>query len=186
MRGCLVGLLLVVLVAALLVGVAYLQLAQAPARAASVTPVPASSAAAERFDQKLATVENASGPVTVEIDEQEATSKLAESLASNPNAPRLDNPQVTFRDGKIQLRGTTRDTPIPVNILVVGRIEARDGRLVTEVERIDTGRFPLPGALTDQIAGAATNLDELNRNLPVYVSEVRVLDGRIAVTGRPK
>ena len=186
MRGCVVGLFMLALVAALLAGVAYLLLLQAPPREASATPVPVSSAAAQRFDQKLATMSNASAPVTIEIDNQEATSKLVEALAANPDAPRLDNPQVTFRDGKVYLSGTTRDTPLPVNILVVGRVEARDGRLVTEVETIDTGRFPLPGALRDQIARAATDVERLNRQLPIYVTEVRVLDGRLAVTGRPK
>ena len=186
MRGCLVTLVLLVLVAALLAAVAYLQLAQTPTQAANGTPIPVSSAAARRFDQKLATASGASGPVTVEIDEQEATSRLVEALATKPNTPRLDNPQVTFRDGRVQLRGTTRDTPIPINVLVVGRVEARDGRLVTEVERIDTGRFPLPGPLKDQVAEAATNVEQLNRGLPLYVTDVRVLDGRLAVTGRPK
>ena len=186
MRGCVVALVLLLLVGAFLAGLAYIQLAQAPVQAAGVTPVPVSSAAAQRFDQKIATASGASGPVTIEIDEQEATSKLVEALATKPNAPRLDNPQVTFRDGRVHLRGTTRDTPIPINVLVVGRVEARDGRLVSEVERIDTGRFPLPGLLKDQIAEAATNVEQLNRGLPLYVTDVRVLDGRLAVTGRPK
>jgi hypothetical protein len=38
----------------------------------------------------------------------------------------------------------------------------------------------------DQITDAATNLDALNRRLPIYVTEVRVLDGRLALTGHPK
>ncbi len=43
MRGCVVGLLVLLLVAALLTGVAYLMLEQTPALAAGTTPVPVSS-----------------------------------------------------------------------------------------------------------------------------------------------
>jgi hypothetical protein len=41
-------------------------------------------------------------------------------------------------------------------------------------------------SIRDRITGAATDLDDLNRQLPIYVTEVRVLDGRLALTGRPK
>ncbi len=186
MRGCLTTLLVLILLTAVLLGGAAYLLAQSPARAASATPVPVSSAAAERFDQKVAALEGATAPTTVEITDQEATSKFAEALAADPDLPRLDDPQVAFRDGRIHFSGTTRDTPIPVNVVVVGRAEARDGRLVPVVERIDTGRLPLPGPLRDHITGAVGNLDRLNDDLPIYVTDLRVLDGRLALTGRPK
>ena len=186
MRGCVTGLIVVILlVAAALGGAAYL-LNEPRALAEGAPPVVVSGEAAESFDRKVATIRRADGPVTVEIDDREATSKLAEALAANPETPQIDNPQVNFRDGRIYVSGTARDAPLPVKIVVAGRVEARDGRLVATVEQIDSGRIPLPAAVRDRITRAATDLDDLNRALPIYVSEVRVLDGRLALTGRPK
>lgn len=186
MRGCVTGFLLGVLFTVGVLVAAYLSLAQPPARLAEATPVPVSGAAARRFDEKLATIEEATAPTTVEFTDAEATSRLVEALAASPDAPRVEGAQVAFRDGKVYLSGTSRDTPLPVRVLVTGRIEAQDGRLVPTVEQIDTGRFPAPDPLKRQITDAATNLDALNDGLPIYVTDVRVLDGRLAVTGRPK
>lgn len=187
MRGCLTGLVLLILVAALLAGVGYYLLTQSAPRAASTTPIPVSSAAVRSFDDKVATVQQASGPVTVEITDQEATSKLAETLAAHPSAAPIENPQVAFRDGKIYISGASRDTPIPVSVLVIGRAEARDGLLVVTIEQVDSGRVPLPSSAKEQIVNiATTGVNSLNSQLPIYVTEVRVLDGRLVLTGRPK
>jgi hypothetical protein len=185
-RGCLQG--LVLLIALLVFGgaVAFMLLSQPPETARQLTPVPVSSAAAGSFDAKLATVQSAPAPVTVEIDDQEATSKLVEALAAEPSAPQIDDPQVAFREGRVYFSGTSRDAPIPVRVVIVGRVEARDGRLITTVEQIDTGRFPLPGAMRDQIIDIASDTDRLNDELPIVVHEVRVLDGRMVLTGEPK
>lgn len=186
MRGCGIGCLLVMLLGVVLGGFAFMRLGQRPAAVASVPTVAISTAAAGRFDQKVATLVRADAPVTVEITDEEATSKVAAMLAADPSAPRVDDPQVAFRDGKVYVSGKTTDTPVPVSFLAVGHVEARDGRLVAVVEDVDTGRVPLPGAVRDQIAQGAANLDSLNATLPIYVTDVRVLDGRLALTGRPK
>lgn len=186
MRGCLRTLLVLLLIAVVLLGAAYVLLTRPPALAAGVTPVPVSTAAAQSFDRKFESVQRATTPTTVEITDQEATSKLVAALAANPDAPRIDGAQVAFRDGKVYFSGTTRDTPIPVRVVVVSRVEARDGRLVPTVEQIDTGRFPAPAPLRDQIVRATTNFDALSDDLPIYVNDVHVLDGRLALTGRAK
>lgn len=188
MRGCLTVLTVAVLLAVALGGAAYLLLARPPGLASrlQLSPVPVSSAAAGRFDQKVATVQGATAPVTVEITDEEATSKLVEALAAEPSAPRIDHPQVAFRGERVYLSGVTRDTPVPINVVVFGRVEARDGGLAVVVEGVDTGRFPLPGPLKDQITDLASDLDVLNGQLPIYVESVRVRDGHLALTGRPK
>jgi hypothetical protein len=185
-RGCLQGLVLLVAVLVFLGAVAFMLLSRPSELAARLTPVPVSGAAAGSFDGKLATVQSAPAPVTVEFDDQEATSKLAEVLAAEPSAPRIENPQVAFRDGKVYLSGVSRDTFVPMNIVIIGRIEARDGKLVTTVERIDTGRLPIPDSLRDQITGIASDPNLLNEDLPIVVNDVQVLDGRLVLTGQPK
>jgi hypothetical protein len=185
-RGCLQGLVLFASLLVFLGAVAFMLLSRPSELAGRLTPVPISGAAVGSFDSKLATVQSAPAPVTVEIDEQEATSKLVETLTAEPSAPQIDNPQVAFRDGLIYLSGVSQDAPVPVNVVIVGRVEARDGKLVVTVERIDTGRFPLPGALKDQIIDIASDTDRLNEQLPIIVNAVRVLDGRLVLTGQPK
>lgn len=186
MRGCVSTLIVLILVAAAgLFGATYL-LNRAPTLSAAITPVAVSDGAATSFDDKVAAMQRATAPATVEITEEEATSKLVEALATEPGLPKIDDPQVNFRDGRMYLSGTARETPIPVKVVVIGRVEARDGQLVATVEQIDTGRIPLPAAIRDQITDAAGNLDMLNRQLPIYVTDLRVLDGRLALTGRPK
>ena len=186
MRGCMtVGVVLVAIVVFLGVVGAFL-LTRPSTLGAGITPVAVSSAAVGSFDRKYATAQAAAAPVTVEITDEEATSKLVLELAREPGAPRIEGAQVNFRGGKVYLSGTSREGPIPVRIVIVGRVEARDGQVVPVVEQIDTGRVPLPASVRDQIAEATTNLDALNADLPLYVTEVRVLDGRMQITGRPK
>jgi hypothetical protein len=187
MRGCLTVLILLVLVGAGLVA-AYVLLSRQPNVTArlQLTPAPVSGTAAMRFDQKVATLQSAPAPMTVEITEQEATSKLAEALAADPSAPHIDNPQVAFRDGQIYLSGVTRDTPVPIIVVVYGHVQARDGQLYATVDGIDTGQLPLPGPLKEQLVSRATDLSALNSELPIYVEDVQVREGRLALTGRPK
>src|SRR5207237_743507 len=117
MRGCATGLLVLVLVAALLAGVAYVLLGQTPPGAAVAPPIPVTT---------------------------------------------------------------------PVTILVIGQIEARNGQLVAVVEQVDTGRAPLPDAFKEQIVSALSDLETLNKYLAIFVTDARVVDGHLALTGHPK
>ncbi len=100
--------------------------------------------------------------------------------------PKIENPQMAFRDGKVILSGVSRDAPSRITVIVTGRVEARDGKIFTTVEHIDTGRFPLPSAMQAQSTDLATDTNRLNEELPIVVNEVRVLDGRLVLTGQPK
>ena len=188
MRGCLTGLLIVVILLVVLAGGAYYFLTRPSDLARSLATVAVSTAAAQSFDNKIATLQAAptSTSTQIEITEQEATSKLVETLADDPTASKIENPQVAFRGGKVIVSGISHDAPIPITVVIVDTVAARDGKLVTNVERIDTGRFPLPGPIHDQITGLATNTDQLNEALPLTVDDVQTLEGRLLVTGKPK
>ena len=185
MRGCSIGLFLVAAIVIFFGAVAFALLAS-PAGSPQVTPVPVSTEAVARFDTKIATVQNATAPTTIEIDEEEATSKVAALIASEPGAPKVDKPQVNFRDGKVQISGTTSDTPIPISFVITGRIEAVDGRPKVIVEEVDAGRLPIGGALQSQVDSLIAEQDRLFGELPVYVTEVLVLEGKLVVTGQPR
>jgi len=190
-RSRIAGMALLGLAAILLLGVAGATfarptLARPVALRTGVTPAPAGTAAAQHPERTLATAQSADVPVTIRVSDQEATAALAEALASIPDGPRVDSPRVAFRDGRVYLTGTLRDTPVALPLVVVGRVEERDGRLVPVVERADSGRFPLPGAVGDRIAEAVASADELNQYLGITVTSVEVADGYLTVTGRPK
>lgn len=186
MRGCLQGLLILAILLVVLAGAAYFLLNRPTELAQRLATVPVSTAAACSFDSKIATLQATSAPTQIAISEQEATSKLVETLATEPTAPQLENPQVAFRGGKVIVSGVSHDAPLPIAVTVVGTVAARDGKLVTNVERIDTGRFPLPGSLQEQITGLATDTDRLNAALPIVVDDVQTLEGRLLITGGPK
>lgn len=186
MRGCLRGLPILLLLFVVLAAAAYFLLTRPSELSRGLATVPVSTAAAQSFDEKIATLEAASAPTTIAISEQEATSKLVETLAAEPSALRIENPQIAFRGGKVIVSGVSRDAPLPITVTVVGTVSARDGRIVATVERIDTGRFPLPGPLQAQITDLATNTERLNAALPIVVDEVQTLEGRLLVTGRAK
>jgi hypothetical protein len=202
-RSCMTGVALLGLAAILLLGVGSATFARPTfarplALRTGVTPAPAGGAAAQHLERApaggaaqglertLATAQSADVPLMIRVSDQEATAALADALASIPDAPRVDNPQVAFRGGRVHLTGTLRDTPVALPLAVVGRVEVRDGQLVPVVERIDSGRFPLPGAVSDRIAEAVASADELNQYLEITVTGVEVADGYLTVTGRPK
>lgn len=185
MRGCSIGLFLAGSVVIFLGAVAFAMLAT-PAGSPQTTPVAVSTEAVVRFDSKIATVQNATQPTTIEIDQEEATSKVAALIASEPDAPKVDKPQVAFRDGKVILSGVTGDTPIPISFVVTGRIEAVDGRPKVVVEKVEAGRLPIAGALQSQVDSLVAEQDRLIGDLPVYVTDVQVLEGKLVVTGRPR
>jgi hypothetical protein len=185
-RGCWIGLFLLGSIVIFLGAVAFALLANPTGQPSQFTPVPVSTEAAGRFDTKIATVQNATGPTTIEIDEEEATSKIATLLASEPNAPAVDKPQVAFRDGKVYLSGVTTDTPIEINFLITARIEVANGKPQVIVENVEAGRFPVPGALRTQVDDLVAEQERLIGELPIYVTEVQILDGNLVVTGQPK
>lgn len=186
MRGCWQGLFLVASVAIFLGAVAFALLATPAERPPGYTPVAVSTEAVGRFDTKLATVQSATEPTTIEISEEEATSKIADLLASESDAPALSNPQVSFRDGKVYLSGETTDTPITINLLITTRIEIVDGKPKVILEDVSAGRLPVPGPLRSQVDDLVAEQERLMDDLPIYVTDVQVQDGKLVVTGQPK
>lgn len=186
MRGCLTGLFVVVVLVAILFAAAYVLLGRPPQQLTTVTAVRVDSDSARNLDNKLATAASTNGPVTVEITDQEATSKVAESLAQQSSTPRLTRPQVHFRAGKVYLSGTTTDTPVPVQVLITGHLVIKDGVVVVVVDAVDTGAVPLPSSVKDQIVNAIAEANALSGLVDFYATGVDVLEGKAVVRGRGK
>lgn len=192
MRGCLIFLTALVLgVAVALATVYFFVTRPAPTRVAATT-VPVSTAAAGNFDTKVNQIANAprNTAVTVELTDEELTSKFAQTVTEERAAIGADiqNPQVSVHDGRVFAGGNVKSDsfPVRVNLVVVTVPTAVNGKLMLRVERVESGRFPLPGSITDQIVSNVQNDALINDNLPIYVDRVEVLNGKLRLTGHPK
>lgn len=192
MRGCLIFLTALVLGAVVALGAVYFFITRpAPTRIAATT-VPVSAAAASNFDTKVNQIVNAppNTDVTVELTDAELTSKFAQMVTQQRQTIGADiqNPQVSVHDGRVFAGGRTKSDsfPVRVDLVVVAVPTARNGKLILRVERVESGRFPLPGSITDQIVATIQNDALINDNLPIYVDRVEALNGKLRLTGRPK
>jgi uncharacterized protein YpmS len=192
MRGFLIFLTTLVLGAAMALAAVYFFVTRpAPTRIAATT-VPVSSAAAGNFDTKINQIIAAppNTDVTVELTDEELTSKFAQTVREERVAIGADiqNPQVSVHDGRVFAGGKAKSDsfPVRVDLVVVTVPTAVNGKLMLRVERVESGRFPLPSNITDQIVASVQNDALINDNLPIYVDRVEVLDGKLRLTGRPK
>ncbi|GEM_PF-4672226 len=192
MRGCLIFLTAIVLGAVMALGAVYFFVTRpAPTRIAETT-VPVSAAAARNFDTKVNQIVNAppNTAVTVELTDEELTSKFAQTVREQRDTIGADiqNPQVSVHDGRVYAGGKTKSDsfPVRVDLVVVAVPTAENGKLKLRVERVESGRFPLPGSITDQIVANIQNDALINDNLPIFVDRVEVLNGKLRLTGRPK
>lgn len=186
MRGCMQTLVIVAALLLFLAAGAFWLLTRQPVAAQQLTPMVVSTAAAQHFDQKIATIRAAQAPVTIEITEQEATSKLVTLLAETPDAPPITDPQVRFREGQFIAQGVMRGGPVPITIAVTGHLELQNGQLVTVVDQIDTGRLPLPEAMQQQIISLVSGSNQLATQVPLNLTAVELHEGRLVLSGTPK
>ena len=192
MRGLLIFLTTLVIGAVLALGTVYFFVTRpAPTRIA-VTQVPVSTAAAASFDRKVDQIAAAprNTSVTVDLTDEELTSKFAQTVREERDSIGADiqNPQVSVHDGRVFAGGKVKSDsfPVRVDLVVVAVPTAQDGKLRLRVEKVESGRFPLPGSITDQIVTTVQNDALINDNLPIFVDRVDVLDGKLRLTGRPK
>ena len=192
MRGCLLFLAALVLGAAIALGTVYYFITRpAPTRVA-LTPIPVSTQAAASLESKIGQIASAPAntDVTVDLTDAELTSEFAQTLAANPDALGADiqNPQVSVHDGLVFAGGDAKpDTlPVRINLVVVAVPTAVNGQLQLRVQRVESGRFPLPSSITNQIVSTVQNDALINNNLPIYVDQVQVLNGTLRLTGRAK
>jgi len=192
MRGFLVFLTMIVCVLALALGGLYFFLTQPAVTRVAATVVPTSVTAAASFDNKVSTITNApkTMPATIELTDQELTSKFAQEVQQYQASYGADiqNPQASAHDGRVYFGGKakTNALPVRVDLVIVTVPEARNGMLHLRVESIESGRVPLPDSVKNQIISAIQDDATLNNNLSITVDQVQVLTGALRLTGHPK
>ncbi len=192
MRGFLIFLTTLVLGAAMALAAVYFFVTRPAPTPIAATTVPVSSAAAGNFDTKVNQIVNAppNTDVTVDLTDEELTSKFAQTVRGERAAIGADsqNPQVSVHDGRVFAGGKAKSDsfPVRVDLVIVAVPTAVNGKLILRVERVESGRFPLPSSITDQIVANVQNDALINDNLPISVDRVEVLNGKLRLTGRPK
>lgn len=172
------------------------QLRQEPPRvAAGLKPVEVSGAAARSFDDKIKGLEASADqakrtgratPVEVTFTEQELTSKLAEAGQLVSGIATTDT-QVHLSGGNVV--ATTRVTVqgIDVNVGVVATPVVEGGQAKLVVKDVQTGGIPIPDDLRKQIAAQLGQaIDPSALGLPFDVSAIRIVDGKVVISGTAK
>jgi hypothetical protein len=156
------------------------------------TPIAVSTEAVASFEQQVQAAQTAasqSGSITLTINETQITSLLAMYLDSQPD-PFIQNPQVTLRNGEIQVYGKASRGNLEANVRVVltAQIDP-DGHQVITVTSANFGPLPAPKGLNDTISAlidqafsgtigpAATGL---------RLESITIADGTLTLTGRVK
>jgi hypothetical protein len=194
-KGCLMAVAAVVLVVLLLIGVSYYFLTRPPEIAKEMRDVPVTPEAAESFTAKLEAFDTrlqqlgAGETVTLTLTEAEVTSRISRLIeaAELPEDLPLEvkgGVQINFEDGRVLALARVGVYGLTVKIAVKARVEVSEGRLQVEVEQIDFGRAPLPGAtqerIRDFIAARAGEV-ELS-DIPLKLKSVRLEQGKMILT----
>ncbi len=154
------------------------------------TPIAISTEAVASLDLQLQAAQTAaaqSGTLTITINETQITSLLATKLDSQTD-PFIRDPQVTLRNGEIQVYGkaTQGNLQANVRIILVASLDA-EGKPSITVKSADFGPLPAPEGLnntisafisqafTGSIGPAATG---------IRLESINIADGVMTLSGR--
>jgi len=174
--------------------IGYLITGPAP-RETGAAPILVDHEAAQSLDNKVEALEqqialaSATGQhtrLTLEITEEEATSKLDE-LADGGDLPvAMDRIQIHFIDGCL-CGFAVADLLIDVQVSLRARIEVDQGKPDIIIESLNIGRLPIPKTLIDQVMNAIMRKTEDRlENIPVELEGVTIEDGVMTISGVTK
>ncbi|MCC6626294.1 MAG: hypothetical protein IT340_02710 [Chloroflexi bacterium] len=133
-----------------------------------------------------ATVAPGSGEVQLaRLTDAELTAGLRAALAAEQGGAVIDEPRVRISGGKVELTGRLRGVvPLPIDVLIVGRIDVRDGQPVVAVERVEGVGVPLPPLAARRIELLINSLALVPLPEGVTVTHVDHGEGALTVYGR--
>lgn len=171
------------------------QLQQQPQVAAGLKRIVVTPDAAQSFDDKVRTIERAADdarrtgkatPVEVTFTEQELTSRLAREGDRLGGLAATDT-QIHFSGGNVvaTAKVTVQGIDLTLGVVATPVVEGGQTRLV--VKEIQTGGLPIPDALKEQIRSQVGQaIDPGALGLPFAISTVRIIDGKVVITGTAK
>jgi hypothetical protein len=152
-------------------------------------PITPSDEAVQRFDERMNSLTtNPDGSFTFTVTDEEITSLVVQQLAEQGVPSPISNPQVYFRNGRIEVYGTlSLSGSFSVPGMAALSIAVQDGKPVVTVEEIDAGPIPAPSALLDELT------NQINQTLAdsfagggaeFTITDVQIGEGQMAVTGK--
>lgn len=129
------------------------------------------------------------GTLSVELTESELTSYLQSKLAEQVDPP-ITQPQVTLRDGALQIFGIARTGIFVANVSLTAQFSVdQNGQPQINVTRAEYGPFPAPSELTDALG--ALLRETLTGTfgpaaLGFRLENITIADGKLTLTGRIK
>jgi hypothetical protein len=156
------------------------------------TPIAVSTEALGNLDQQIQAAQTAavqSGSITLTINETQITSLLAEKLNSQTD-PFIRDPQVTLRNGEIQIYGKATQGNLQANVRIVlsASLDA-DGKPVINVTSTDFGPLPAPEGLNNTISafiGQAFTGSIGPAAIGMRLESINIADGLMTISGRVK
>lgn len=120
--------------------------------------------------------------LTLELTEEEATSKLDRLARDGELSVEMEYIQVYFSDGIVQAFARV-DMGIDVQVALQANIEVKDGKPDVIIESLNLGKIPIPKALIDSIMTALERaLEERWDDLHLELQEVDIEPGEITIT----
>jgi hypothetical protein len=121
----------------------------------------------------------------VRLTEAELTESLRQALARESGGVQVDNPRVRIVGGRLEVTGQARGIlPLPLDFRLIGRAEARDGRPVVAVERVEGVGVPLPDAAARRLESLVNAAAPIALPAGVTVTRIEAGDGALTVYGR--
>ena len=147
-----------------------------------------SSSAAELESSLTSALQQAQatdGRVVLIVTEKQLTSYVNDALENRPEAP-LQEPQVHFRDGALQVHGVAEQGLVRANVLfeIQPRVK-EDGTLAFDIAAAEFGPFPMPDSVKDSISSLIS--EAFAGSIGPYatgmtIESVAISDGEMAIT----
>ena len=143
----------------------------------------------QRLKERLdAATPGPDGTFTLTVTDEEITSLVAQALAEQQQQSGIpspvNNPQVYFRNGRIETYATLQlSDALAVPGMVAMSITIEDGRPVFTIEEVDVGPLPVPVSLLEELT------DQMNRILrenlgAVTITDIQIGEGQMTITAQ--
>jgi hypothetical protein len=135
------------------------------------------------------------GTITLNLNEQQLTSYIAERIQNDPRLqrngkPLITDPQVYLRDGQMKIYGKTQQSIFTANIGIVMDVGVdENGQPKVDIASADFGPLPAPEGIRDTVAAMIReaymgSLGPVANGL--RIESINIADGVMTINGRIK
>ncbi len=169
---------------------------QKPAIGAGLKPIPVTKQAEQSFDDKIKAMEQAAAaakasgkaqPVSQTFTEAELTSAANSYAAGAPAGLQTTDTQIHLSGGNVVATSNVNVAGLSVPVGIVATPTVQNGQVHMVVQQVQTGGFPLPDALNQQLQSQiGRSIDPSAFGIPMTLSNLQVQNGQLVVQGTAK